>query len=69
MQILETRAAVVEGHVAFSESQLVICDGPTIRFGTTGFMVPALTSMPSAIWAAANFLASLSLVKDCERRE
>jgi hypothetical protein len=42
----------------------VICDGPTIRFGTTGFMVPALTSMPSAIWAAANFLASLSLVKD-----
>jgi hypothetical protein len=57
------------GHSIFSESHFLICDGPTIRFGATGLMVPALTSTPAASSAAANFLASLSLVKDCERRE
>ena len=40
-----------------------------IRFGVTGFSVPALISVPDVIWLAANRLASASLQKVSERRE
>ena len=52
-----------------SESHFSISDGQTIRFGTTGFSVPAVTSAPAAILTAANCLASDSLAKVREWRE
>ena len=40
-----------------------------IRLGVTGFSVPALISVPAAIFPAANRLASDSLANVSERRE
>jgi hypothetical protein len=50
------------GLFVFSESHFSISDGLTILLGVTGFSVPALTSDPAAILAAANCLASATRI-------